>query len=542
MGTGLLTAAGFDPKRLADIIVDLTADFRNEFGQSVNLDPSSEYGKLLGIIADSLLQLWERVETDYNSHYPATAVGVSLDRVAEITATTRNPGVRSTVTLYVRGTNVTITLGSLIETSDTAIQFRTSAEVILGATGDIPLASGLALSITTITRAGSVATVTTAAPHGLPAGAVVTISGATGGDSSLYNVTAEIENVGASTFDYNMTGTPGGSATGTLLFTDEGLASDHITFNTAVARSVAHGNTTGDFVFIHDADEVDYNGLFVITVLDVDHFEYTPLITLTVTPATGSFNADDAVPVEGESLLVGAVIGLAGTITVISTPISGWDAVSNFLDATLGKVEETDAAFRLRRIAALQDLGNATVEAILGGLAGVAGATQTALFVNDLSMVVAGRPPHSFEALVLGGADQDIRDSIFANKAAGIETFGTVVGTAEDSQGISHTIEFSRPVSINIFLDLTLTVNADYPVDGDALVEALVNEAGDALGIGVDVIVFPVLLGTFAGIPGITDVVVDIGTSASPSGDANIIIAETEISDWDSSRTTVTSS
>lgn len=541
MGTGLLDTTGYDPKRLADIITDLQADFRTEFGQSVNLDPSSEYGKLLGIMADRLNTLWERSETSYNAHYPATATGVSLDRVAEITATTRNPGTRSAVTLYVRGTNVTIPLRSLVDTSDTAIQFRTAAEVILGATGDIPLTSGSALAVTSITRSGSLATVTTTAPHGLPAGAVVTISGATGGDADLYNVTAEIENVGASSFDYNMTGTPGGSATGTLLYTDEGLASDHITFSTVVARAVAHGNTTGDFVFVHDADQVDYNGLFVVTVLDVDHFEYTPLITPTVTPATGSYNADDAIPVEGESLVVGSVIGLAGTITVISTPISGWDAVSNFLDAALGQVEETDAAFRLRRIAVLQDLGNATVEAILGGLAGVADITQTALFVNDTGLVVAGRPPHSFEALVTGGADQDIWDSIFANKAAGIETFGTEVGTATDSQGISHTIEFSRPVVITIYLDLTLTVNADYPADGDALVETLVNAWGDALGIGVDVVVFPYLVASFESIPGITGVVVDIGTSASPSGDANIVISETEVSDWDSSRTTVTS-
>ncbi len=541
MGTGLLTATGYDPKRLSDIITDLQADFRNQFGQSVNLDPSSEFGKLLGIMADQLNEIWERSETDYNSHYPATATGISLDRVAEITATTRKPGTRSSVTLYMRGTNVTIPSGSLVETSDTAIQFRTAAEVILGATGDIPIATGSSLSIVSITRSGSVATVTTASPHGLLAGMVVTISGATGADQFRYNVTAEIENVGASTFDYNMFGTPGGSAVGTLLYQDEGLASDHLTFATVVVRAVAHGNLTGDFVFVHDADQTEYNGVFQITVLDVDHFEYIPPAPPTVTPATGSYNADDAVPVAGESVLFGAIIGLAGTITVITTPISGWDAVSNFLDASLGELEETDAAFRLRRIAALQDLGNATVEAILGGLNAVAGVTQAALFVNDLGVVVAGRPGHSFEALVLGGADQDIWDSIFGNKAAGIETFGTEAGTVTDSQGVVHDIEFSRPTSISIWCDLTLTVNADYPANGDILVEDLVNAFGDALGIGVDVVVFPYLVASFESIPGITDVVVDIGTAPAPSGDANIPISETEVADFDSSRTTVTS-
>ncbi len=540
MGTGLLTATGFDPKRLADVKSDLEAAFRAEFGQSINLDPSTEFGKLLGIQADRETTIWERLEEDYDSHFPGTATGVSLDLIAEITAIVRNPALRSTVTLYMRGTNVTIPASSIVETSDTAIQFRTINELILGATGDIPLAAGTAdISITTIVRSGTVASVTTAAPHNLVAGAVVTVSGA---NETEYNVTAEIENIGASTFDYNMASDPGGSATGTLVYQVPALAADHLTFANPMGRSVAHGLTTGDFIFVHDADQIEYNGLFAVVVLDVDHFTYTPSPTLpTVTPATGSFNADDAVPVLGESVALGPVIGLSGTITVISTPISGWGFVQNDLDAVLGNLEETDTEFRTRRLAALAGLGNATFDAILAALVAVLSVTDVSLFVNDTGLTVAGRPPHSFEALVLGGAEQTIRDAIFANKAAGIEAFGSVSGTVTDSQGNSHNIDFSRPTSITIFLDITLTVDADYPVDGDTLVENLVNAFGDSLGIGVDVVVFPYLIASFESVPGILDVVIDIGTSSSPSGDANIAIAATEIADFDSSRTTVMS-
>ena len=542
MGDGTLTAAGFDPKRLADVLAGMQEAFRDEFGQSINLDPSTEWGKVVGIFSSDLTEIWERLETDYNSHYPGTATGVSLDRVAEITAIVRNAAQRSTVTLYVYGINVTIPVGSIVETSDTAIQFRTSAEVVLGATGNIPLTTTSGVSIASITRVGTVATVTTTAPHSLPAGAVVTIAGATGGDAALYNVTAEIENIGGSTFDFNMVGTPGGSATGTLVFGNPGLASDHITLANATARSVAHGLTTGDYVFVHGADQDEYNGLFQVTVLGAKHFKYTPWVSPTVTPATGSYNADDAVAVAGESVNTGAIIGLADTLTVIGTPVSGWDGVNSYVDAELGQDEETDAEFRARRIAALQGLGNATVEAILGALLALADVTQARVFVNDTNDTVDGRLPHSFEALVVGGADQDIWDSIFLNKAAGINTNGSESGTSTDSQGVAHTIKFSRPSAITIYLDLTLSVNADYPANGDQLVEDLVNAWGDALGIGVDVVVYPYLVASFEEIPGITDVVVDIGTSISPSGDANIAIAETEIADFDSSRTTVTSS
>lgn len=541
MGTGLLTATGFDPKRFADVQADLEQRFREEFGQAIKLGPSTEYGKLIGIIADRETSIWERLEEVYDASYPGGAGGISLDRIAEITAVQRVPAVRSTADMYVRGSNVTIPQGSIVETSDTAIQFRTVAEIVLGAAAlyALPLTSGAAdVAITSITRVGTVATATTTAPHGLPAGAVVSVSGA---NEAPYNATAEIGNIGASTFDYNMASDPGGSATGTPVYQDEGLASDHIALADVTARSVAHGLSTGAVVFVHDAAEAGYNGAFPVTVLDVDHFEYTPLAAPTATPATGSYDADLGVLDAVEAVDVGETAALAGTLTVIVNPVTGWDGADSLLDATLGRDEETDAAFRLRRIAALEGLGNATVEAIRGALLAVLGVTAVTVFPNDTDATVSGRPPHSFEALVQGGDDQDVFDEIFLNKAAGIAAHGSEAGSHTDSQGISHTIEFSRPTSIAIYLDLTLTVNSDYPTDGDAQVEALVNAWGDGLGIGVDVVVFPYLVASFDSVPGITDVVVDIGKASSPSGDANIAIAETEVADFDSSRTTVTS-
>ena len=541
MGTGLLDENGFDPKRLADVVADLQEAFRAEFGESVNLGPSTILGKLVSTYADRETTLWERIEAAYNAAYPGTASGVSLDRVAEITAVTRNPATRSTTALYVRGATVTIKARSIVETSDTAIQFRTIAEVVLGAAQDLPITSGTAdLAINSITRASTVATVTTTVAHGLTTGEIATISGVTGptgADATLYNVTAEITVTGASTFTYNMTGTPSNTATGTPVYIDEGLATDHITFATIVVRSVAHGLSTDDVVFVHDANEDGYNQVATITILDVDHFEYTPVIAPTATPATGSYNGDVAILVQGESVDTGGVIGLAQNITVITNPISGWNGAGNIADATLGDDEETDAAFRIRRIAALAGLGNATVEAIRGALLAVTNVDVALIFPNDSDIIDSGgRPPHSFESVVQNGADQDVIDEIFLNKAAGIGTFGTESGTSIDSQNNAHAINFSRPSEVTIWLDLTLTTNSDYPVDGDALVEAAVLAFGAALDIGDDVIVFPQLVGAIDGIPGITDVVVDIGIADPPSGDANITIAETEISTWDSAR------
>jgi len=67
-----------------------------------------------------------------------------------------------------------------------------------------------AQTISTITHVGAVATLTTAAPHGLITGNRVTISGAS---SSEYNGTYVITKTGASTFTYTMASTPAANAT-----------------------------------------------------------------------------------------------------------------------------------------------------------------------------------------------------------------------------------------------------------------------------------------------------------------------------------------
>jgi hypothetical protein len=61
---------------------------------------------------------------------------------------------------------------------------------------------------------------------------------------------------------------------------------------TATATATAHGFTTGDQVNIRGADQDDYNGDFLITVVDPDTFTYT-VSGSPATPATGTIVAND---------------------------------------------------------------------------------------------------------------------------------------------------------------------------------------------------------------------------------------------------------
>lgn len=75
---------------------------------------------------------------------------------------------------------------------------------------------GTELAVSSITRSGSTATVTTGSAHGLSTGTSVEIAGA---DQAAYNIVATITVTGATTFTYAVSGTPASPATGTITAT-----------------------------------------------------------------------------------------------------------------------------------------------------------------------------------------------------------------------------------------------------------------------------------------------------------------------------------
>ncbi len=540
-----LDATGFTPKALPAIQTEIEDEFRLQFGATLLLTPATVLGKMIGINAEREDEIWQLLQSLYDSFSPSTASDISLDRIAEITGVIRNPATRSTASLYLAGDSATvIPIGTIVGVENSTSRFRTAAEVTLDDSDDFAIASASPVACT-ITRSGSTASVAATA-HGLPNGAIVTIAGA---DQLDYNITAKISNVSANAFDYTVAGAPTTPATGSITFVDEGLAQEP-GLTPVVVRSVGHGLIATDVRMIVGATEGDYNRVFaVVSVLDADHFTWEGTNSFPTTPATGSYEGKEANLVAAESVSTGVIAGLAHTINNIINAISGWAGADNLNDATTGVAVETDAALRARRDAALQGLGNATLEAIRADMLLVANVTSALVFENDTDVTSGIRTPHSIEAVVTGGADQDIWDALFDTKAAGIATVGAESGSHTDSQGTIHTVKFSRATIRDIWIDITVTIDSDYPADGDDQVKAALKAFGDAnYGIGEDVIPIPQLIGSIDLIPGIRDVL--IGVLSVPDGDPDpnptpgtddgpVAIAETELAEFDTGRITV---
>jgi uncharacterized phage protein gp47/JayE len=497
MTTYGLTETGFVKKRQPVIRAELETSFRTIFGNEINLLPTSIFGQTIGIYSEREALLWELAEELYNSAFPDTASGVSLDNAAALTGATRLAATFSQVTVRVVGT-----LGTYV-----------------------PI--GLIFSV-----------------ENVPTSRFITVFDGTiaaGLNEKQKLVFSAVPAAGQwqITFD--------GQTTAVLAF-NESNANIQTALN-------ALSNLSGVIV------TGSYTAGLTIEFAGSDGQKEQPAVTITgstlVDGASNPITVTIEETVKGWLPFVdvlcraqntGAIAAPAGTLTVIETPIFGVDSVVNLLDANVGRELETDAELRLRRLESLQRAGTATVNGIVTTLRQVSGVTNAFVIENNQDTVDGdGRPPHSYEAYVDGGEDQDILDTIWETKPAGIETVGNFSGNVIDSQGFVQVVKFSRPTTADIWLEVDITKNTDpsetggvYPANGDDLVRDAVLSYGNTFEIGQDVVLVR-FFNAINGIPGVLGIVIRAGFAPNPTGTVNLAIGPTELAKFDASRLEVTS-
>lgn len=180
-----------------------------------------------------------------------------------------------------------------------------------------------------------------------------------------------------------------------------------------------------------------------------------------------------------ESVDYGAIVAAAFTLVNIDTPVAGLSNVTNLADAVPGAAEETLSALRVRREDELRVQGNSAPDAIRADLLLVTGVTSATVFYNDTDATDGnGLPPHSVEALVLGGTSAAVAAALFASAAGGIKTYGSVTESVNDASGNAQSVRFSRPDGKDAYIKVTVLTNANFPATGAAdIKQALVNYA-----------------------------------------------------------------
>jgi uncharacterized phage protein gp47/JayE len=158
----------------------------------------------------------------------------------------------------------------------------------------------------------------------------------------------------------------------------------------------------------------------------------------------------------------GTLTAGANTLTKIESPASGWTAVTNPATAIPGQDVETDEEYRIRQAELRATSEGSTLAGIVADVRLLPNVITAAGYENTTDVTVNSLPPHSFEIVVSGGADAAIAQSIWRNKPAGIETYGTTTVTITDSEGVTHPVRFSRPVDKIVNVNYAATTDASY--------------------------------------------------------------------------------
>lgn len=200
-------STGLKIQSLAEIKAELEQDYRDEFGSGFNIADNTIAGKEIGVYAEREALLQEIIQGVYSSNYRSTSQGVNLDYNLEITGFTRQAATNSTAIGYARGTaGQAITAEALkVTVDDTGDIFQNPSAATLGTIGSE--------SVDSITRSGTVATVTISGGHSFPTDSYVFIRGA---DQTEYNLLAQITNVTGTQFDYTVDSGATTPATGSI--------------------------------------------------------------------------------------------------------------------------------------------------------------------------------------------------------------------------------------------------------------------------------------------------------------------------------------
>lgn len=234
------------------------------------------------------------------------------------------------------------------------------------------------------------------------------------------------------------------------------------------------------------------------------------------------------------------------SINIITNPKLGITGVSNYKAFEGGRNTETDMEFRERYYQSVDFAGGVNLDAIISEIyESVEAVIAVTGEENDKDTEsITGLPPHSIEIIAYGGLDEDIARAIYKRKAAGIQAFGNTVITITDPSGIKHTIGFSRPTPVNVWVKINnLITGNNFPLDGiEQVKQRIVTYIGlntrGGLNIGQSVVCVAISAEVLK-VPGIVDFELQIGSDGENYSRESIKITAREKAVTDESKVDV---
>lgn len=471
-----VTDLGFFFPTLDEIIQRKNGTFQQFFGDDIDLDPESPFGQIIAIEAQEEYEIWLSLNEVYESRDPDKATGISLDYILNERGDGRLPSVSTQVSSILYGTEGTVIPVGNQARQPDALQEDINEPILFSTQEEVTILKAKSRDIV-LSVTG---TVTTGFGYGVSIDSVPFVHVATGGQTKTDVVTAIKVLIDAATT------TPVASLVGETL------------------RLL---NASADFL------------IGTLTNMDID-----------LLGSGAEFSCD----------VKGAIFVGAETLTVIVTPVAGWDSLNNLSAGLTGKAVETDAAALLRsNTTGLK--GRATEDAVEAALLNVDNVSTASVTSNRTDVVDGdGLPPHSMEAIVSGGDQDDIATELWDTWPGGIAFYGDISVVVQDLSGNNQTVKFNRPETMYIWVKVKRSFYTEetYPTDGDDQIkDNIIAYAAANIGVGVDVIRQRLATPVYD-VPGVGEIEITLFASLN-SGDSpsyseiDVVISSRQLAEFD---------
>jgi uncharacterized phage protein gp47/JayE len=248
-----------------------------------------------------------------------------------------------------------------------------------------------------------------------------------------------------------------------------------------------------------------------------------------------------------KAVIPGPIFAAIGALNKIVSNVNGLDYIINYATGITGKDVESDTELRIEKNNRQKQASGNEI-AIENEIKKVPGVQYARVYSNRDIEPVNGRPPKSYEAIVVGGLDQEIAQTIFEKGPAGVQAFGNTVITAIDDMGFPWEIGFSRPENRFIWIKIAYSKNTEeaFPINGEEMIKDNIDDWGVRNhGVGVDFVYQKLNLPIYA-VPGVgfADITVAVTDDLTPPGDEeyqaqNITINERQIALIDKTRISI---
>ena len=461
-----ITSTGLETKRLNQVREDLRLEANQIFsdlvptGDVLDTGSGSTLGRLIGVVSLGEAELWEAIQEVYSAFDPNSAEGIALDNL--------------------------VSLAGIVRKGATPTTARVAFEADAGTT--IPAGSIVSSSFTNNRFETSEEIVM---DSNTVIGVTVGVQSVIEGDT--YQLTYQDSN---NTISVDYVAQAGDTALD-ILSALSTKVNDNIG---TLLTSTIEGNTVRV-----EADNLISEANYSLT----NNLYFVKILKGTTVASTELGPIDQAV----------------GTIDTISTPVLGWDSVRQITQALIGSFRETDAQLRGRFVEAKYTRGSNILDSLQSQLRNLDGVQDTKIYENLTPVQDAnGLPPHSFRVLIRGGLDQEIGETIWRNRPAGISTSGNVTVFLKDITGNTKEVYLQRPQFVDIYVSVSVTTDDDFPPDGiEQIRSAIFAYVRDNAKVG-DGFKYTRFYTPVNSVPGhyVNDLF--IGTSANPTGTSNISI------------------